>query len=279
MSTCDTLKQQIAQLTNEIKSLQEDLTDVAGDQKWAILQQIKKLQDQLTSVKNEFKSKCITKQPPVPLKPVTIGVSEIFCVEESSEWGSDEPYLLVLTLDMTATISIQGQQIPFPALTVFRIGPWDDVDSNEAHPSSELAKNDRKRVWDLHDNLKLINSPNDIIILVAMMEHDDSDPDGIRVAVQGIMSGVLFSSLSFTRPQLIKALTQGMNNAIQGVRASGATFPFNFDDQIDTVRQLQISPVDLQQAAQQGSVLLPSLIFGDGDAKYQVTFMMNTTLP
>lgn len=83
-----------------------------------------------------------------------------------------------------------------------------------------------------------------------MMEHDDSDPDGIRVAVQGIMSGVLFSSLSSTRPQLIQAIIQGMNNTIQGVRASGATFPFNFDDKIDTVRQLQISWANLQQAAQ-----------------------------
>lgn len=52
MSTCDTLKQQIAQLTNEIKSL-------------------------LTSVKNEFKNKC--KPPPklVPLKLVTIGLIDL----------------------------------------------------------------------------------------------------------------------------------------------------------------------------------------------------------
>src|SRR5262245_22650246 len=117
MSTiCDTINKEIGALMDEIKGLQEDLQGEAGSQKLFILQQIKKAQQELATKKAEFAKKCQSPPQPVPLKPVRIHVSEIFCFQESGEADfADEPYLLVLSVDLTATIVVNGVTIPFPA--------------------------------------------------------------------------------------------------------------------------------------------------------------------
>ena len=56
------------------------------------------------------------------MKPITIAVSKIHCIEETRGPGSDEPYIIVFAADMT--------KLP-PDVQSTLYGPYSDVDTGE----------------------------------------------------------------------------------------------------------------------------------------------------
>lgn len=110
--------------------------------------------------------------------PVTIAVKNIKCRIETDEVGADEPYVLVTAIDL--------KTFPLPTVEVTRYGPWGDVDKGETHSTMPLQPGFnpdnlpgivwRRNAWGPSGSAKAIASPQDAIILVSMMEHDDGEP-------------------------------------------------------------------------------------------------------
>ncbi|NJO17042.1 MAG: hypothetical protein HC877_15270 [Thioploca sp.] len=268
MSTCDTLKQQITELTNEIKSLQEDLKDVAGAQKWAILRQIKGLQGKLTNVENEFNNKC--KPPPEPAEPVTLhnltlAVKSITSIDDSTEASADEPYILVVAADLTGLL---------PAVEVTLYGPWADVEKGETHgtlaipigfPESLLdllaAFNVLRRpFWGLNNKTPApIANVSDVAFFVCVMEHDDGSPSLLRQLVKGAstLAAINGKTAGLTKPDITKKIKE----AITDVIGTPTGIP-NYDDVVG-VQQLILTANDLNPPPS-GIRVLPALDFGGG---------------
>jgi hypothetical protein len=266
-------KERIADLKDQIHGATGSVLHGLAGQLTQALNQLAREEEALAACEGKL-------PPPVSPKPITVGVAQIVCRSETSEVGADEPYLLVLAVDMTSTITINSGgkdgSVTFPNLRVTRVGPWDDVDEGETHSVAELDSDSRRSFWNLTGDLQLTD-PLKTIFLVALMENDNAEPESVRTVVQGILTGNLFSNMSLTRDALAHALSGAMDAAIATGRGAGATFPFNFDDQIGGTQLLNITDVDIDRATRNGSTGR-LLTFSGDDAFYEVSFIISTSL-
>lgn len=277
---CTKIKQEVKELLAEYTALELQSETEPDATLPALLKKMTAVAQNLAAKQQEL-ANCLGIVPaPVPLKPITIGVSRIHCYTETSGFGSDEPYILALAVDLTSHLSISvggtSVQIPLPSLHVTRVGPWDDVDNGETRWAGELARADARPFWDATGNLKFIAVPSDVILLIALMENDDANPDSVRTTVEGILTGTLHSNPGRTRAQLVNAMVIGMNSAIDTARGAGSTFPFNFDDQIGSTQELLLTSVELAQASQLDKIER-TLQFAGDDAKYDVIFTISSS--
>lgn len=173
----------------------------------------------------------------------TLRLHEIDCERESSEIGSDEPYVLVVAIDLDAPVSLQvgaGEiSAAIPNLNVVVYGPYKDMDSGERRETAASEPN----VWNLVGRAQDIPDPERVIFLTALLEKDDGNPEALLSAVEGTLAGALVGSLSLSRDDLVDALITNLASAV----ALPTGFP-NVDDRIGRPQELKFTAAETHYA-------------------------------
>jgi hypothetical protein len=183
-----------------------------------------------------------------------IAFMEMRCLEETSEISaSDEPYALFFTADLHGSA---------PKAAMFRTKVFEDTDQDE-------LKKQWVRIWGVNEQARPITDPNKVIILVALMENDESSPDDIVTATRPLMAGNLLTlassgtSRSKMVSELIKSFKSGINlGSLPGIP--------NEDDRIGEPQELRITSADL--AAAKKSTIRRNLTFSGDGGKYRLGF-------
>jgi len=222
------------------------------------------------------------------MNPITIAVKAIRCLQENDFGpGSDEPYVLVTAVDLTA--------FP-PNVEVTRYGPWEDVDTNEVHSTLTLADFkaslpglppppvlfaashlSRRPCWYLDNKTgKVIARPEDVILIVSMLEHDDGSPAGAQAFVKAAAVASLAASMNMSRSQRVHKLISDIDNALAGLTSFPDLGFFTPDDRIGSSKELVLQSSDLAQASQ-GSIETVLEFYGHSGA-YRVRFELKNVL-
>lgn len=176
---------------------------------------------------------------------LAIAVQSIKSIDDSSEVGSDEPYILVTAANLIGLV---------PQVEVTLYGPFDDVDKGETHativappgtpkPIADIINNSpiaRKPFWALDNQTAApIASPNDVVFIVSVMENDDGKPNTLRTLVKLAAVGSLAASTGMARSLRVKKLIADIAGALG--TPTGAP---NFDDVVGT-HELVLTTADL----------------------------------
>ncbi len=197
--------------------------------------------------------------------PINITITKIRCVEETDEVGNDEPYVIVVGVNLKTAI---------PQVEAKRYGPWKawsgslkvttpippgfDTDIGEI-----LGIVWRWPCWGLNGNPAPIENPDDVIFLVAVMENDDGKPGTARELAKGAVFQALMSSTGMTREQRVSKCLHDMKDIL--ATPTGAP---NFDDLVG-IQELQLTRELLDVSA--GTTFKNLLFSGDG-GQYRVRF-------
>lgn len=202
---------------------------------------------------------------------LTLAVKSIKSVNDSTEWGSDEPYVLVTAANLKA--------VP-PQVEVTLYGPWSDVDKGETHGTLVLPPNTpqaivnvfaasnvmRQPFWGLDNKTATeIDSPNDVAFVVSVMENDDGKPNTLRTMVKLAAIGSLAGSIGMPRATRVQKMIADIN----GVIHTPTGFP-NFDDVVGT-HELALTAADLERPST--GTRVKKLNFAGGDeGTFEVAF-------
>ncbi len=187
---------------------------------------------------------------------------DIHCHEETDEVGSDEPYVLVTSVDLTSTVRVSEASVPLPAFDVVLYGPWGDVDDED----TEQAPGASRSFWGVGGGPDALRDPSDAILLVSVMENDDGNANALRGVVKGVVGGSVLGSLSAPRPQKVAALIRDMDSAMG--TPTGAP---NFDDKVGGPQELMFSVEELQRA-EAGEAVRKSMSFAGDGGRYELHF-------
>jgi hypothetical protein len=166
---------------------------------------------------------------------VSLAVKSITAIDDSTEFGADEPYVLVTGVDFRNTV--------LPEVEVTLYGPWSDVDKGETHgtlvmpPSTPQAVIDvlsnfnvmRKPFWSLDNKTPAPIDPSKVIFIVSVMENDDGRPLVLRMIVKSAAVASLGGSTGSLIPDRVTKLIRDIN----GVLGTPTGFP-NLDDVVGT---------------------------------------------
>lgn len=176
---------------------------------------------------------------------LAIAVQSIKSIDDSTEVGSDEPYVLVTAANLKSLV---------PQVEVTLYGPWADVDKGETHgtivvpPGLPAAVADsfnvlgvtRRPFWALDNKTPApIASPNDVVFIVSVVEHDDGKPGTLRTLVKLAAVGSLAASNGMARATRVQKLISDIGGALG--TPTGAP---NFDDVVGT-HELKLTAADL----------------------------------
>lgn len=200
--------------------------------------------------------------------PIKIAVTKVRCLIETDEVGSDEPYILVTGVNLKP---------PIPNVEVTRYGPWGDVDEGELLRTQPIPAGFnpdtlpiivwRRLCWGLNGNPAPINHPDDIILLVSMMENDDGSPSATRTIVKGAAVSSLAASVGTSRANRVSKLINDINGALNV--PTGAP---NFDDRVGSTKELRLSQSLLDVET---GVKAKNLLFTGDGGQYRVRFEMS----
>ena len=188
---------------------------------------------------------------------ILIYPSKIHSHKETNEWGSDEPYILISTVDL-----VPATQLPIPAFEVFLYGPFEDIDDETTRAVSDFSRSFR----DVTGRPKLLNNPDQVIFIASLMENDNGNPESLRTLIKGVVGTSIIGSLSLQRADRVAALINDINSAL----GTPTGFP-NFDDVIGSSQELRFSQQELAQLAQQQPVMKVLEFHGDG-GHFEITF-------
>ncbi|AKJ07019.1 hypothetical protein ATI61_10519 [Archangium gephyra] len=195
--------------------------------------------------------------------PMVMSVKSISCrnANDPGPFESDEPYVLVYVLNLP---SLANPALPSPKVVL--VGPLSGVDAKETHPAPANI------LWGINGAPATIPNPDDIILLVAMLENDNAPPASVRTAVEVAMGPILALNLTSigNRAEFVARLSNGMQGAIQTAVKLGLPDP---DDQIGTVQELRISRLDVAKAFHFGNTTLDLTFKGD-DSHFKVNFQL-----
>ena len=193
---------------------------------------------------------------------IQIYLNNIHCHKETDEVGADEPYVLVTVVDLASSVNVGGFPVPLPAFEVVRYGPFEDVDEDETHfaPGASLS------FWSVNGSPAVLDDPDRVIFVVALMENDDGDPEALRGIVKGIVGGSVLGSLSLNRGDKVTALIRDVNSALG--TPTGAP---SFDEKVGDPQELRFSRDELARAERGELVSTTLFTRGDG-AHYTMTF-------
>lgn len=172
-------------------------------------------------------------------------VEKIQCHAASKEVGSDEPYLIIASFDMTNSINLGMVGVTLPGINVVKVGPWSGVGPNETHNASALTPQNRPAFWNLSGLGSSIANPQDVIFLVACMENDGSSPDNIRGLVRTELLAARVTNTNLAYSGYVTNMISNMTGAIETGRLVPGQPTLNFDDLIDDVKQLTLTTNDL----------------------------------
>jgi hypothetical protein len=201
---------------------------------------------------------------------LAIALRKITCVIEQE--SSDEPYVIVSAIDLSRKVTIPGQpSVIIPSVKTVRVGPFtNSVDTGQQVPIVPAAV-----CWGVDDSPEPVKSLDDFIILVAMMEHDDTNVNVVRSVVNLVITtSALANASAMPRAKLVKELATEMKGAIA---SANATQPFNSDELIGHVSELRLTDAQFKSLGANKKVKLDHALpfkkdeFGD-DVTYKLTF-------
>ncbi len=200
------------------------------------------------------------KPKPIVPRPVTISALTMDCDDENDPLSSDEPYLLVFSLNL----------VGLPKPRVIKLGPFNvsASDTTFVFPPNIL--------WGVDGQPTIINHPDDLLLLVALMENDTSDPEAVRSFVEGFM--VASSVEHATSAGNHNDFASRMINAMQGFISAPAlaTGPIDPDDQIGPVQELRINQDDLNLVySDKLNSSDKAMVFAGDGARYFVRFRIH----
>ena len=183
---------------------------------------------------------------PVPQK-ILGTVTQIKCHAASAEIGKEEPYLLIAAFDLTNSINLGIVGVNLPAINVVKIGPWSGVVPDGVYETSMLTKQNRPAFWNLSGQRSTIAHPQDVIFLVACLEHDGSSPDNIRGQVRTELLASRINNTNLAYAGYVTNMISNMTGTIETGRLVPGKPSLNFDDLFDDVKHLVLTAADLAQ--------------------------------
>jgi hypothetical protein len=183
--------------------------------------------------------------------PLKIALTKLKCLEETDDGpGDDEIYVVAFVSDLTAPLA--------PNSMTFKTKVLQDVDDGTRHHHMQI--------WGLNGRPAPIDNRNDVVILVALMEHDSSNPASVKDAVQ---AGLAFNVVSYKRngvdrATLVGNLRSDMNGAIDLGKQSGQGLVSNGDERLGSSQELRLTANDLRTAQSGGTVTKTLEYRGDG---------------
>ncbi|HEY9048142.1 MAG TPA: hypothetical protein VIN08_19685 [Ohtaekwangia sp.] len=155
---------------------------------------------------------------------LTLAVKSIDQLNDSTEVGSDEPFVLVTAVNLSDIV---------PQLEVVRYGPLE----NEGTFRHQLF-------WGLDNkHAAVITDPNDVVFIVSLMEKDDGNLAVSRIIVKMAAIGSLIGSMGMPRSTRVQNLIKDIRFAM-GIRTG---IP-SADDSVG-VHELILTPTDLTPSA------------------------------
>ena len=193
-----------------------------------------------------------------------IAFMEMRCLQETSELSaSDEPYILFFTADLHGLI---------PKMSLSKTKVFEGTDKG-------TLDKQWVRIWGVDGNAQPIIDPDKILILVKLMENDDSDPRDLVVDCRPLLSSnCLFlaqsgKSHSDIVAQLIQVFDRkasesaGLSAANKFIHLGGSP---NADDDIGSAQELRITQTDLNNA--KNRTIRKNLTFSGDGGKYRLGF-------
>jgi len=220
-------------------------------------------------------------------RPISGAVSSLRVNRETNEWGSDEPYVIVTAIQLPSW----HNNFRVGVRTTIT-GVWGDADTGEHKGTvpipevyssidkwsiwqSTLRRVVRRPFWNVPDGrTALINHPDDVVFLVAMMEHDNTPISYFQNAVEIKMMTSIANLLPQrpSRSAMVAKLKADMNSAITATRQI-PVLPFNnSDDQLGRTKELRLSHTDLNVAS--NGTRVKSLRFSGSGGLYTVYFRL-----
>ena len=190
-------------------------------------------------------------------------LNNLQCFEENDSSASDEPYVLVIAVDLASTVTVSGFSVPLPAFDVTRYGPFEGVDAGGTYFAPGISQS----FWGIDGRPKDLNNPDQVMFIVAVLEHDAGRPGTLQGIVKGIVGGSVLGSLTQDRAAKVTALIRDVGSAIG--TPSGASL--DQDDVIGEPQELRFTSEELA-SAQAGQTISKSLNFRGDDANYTLNF-------
>jgi hypothetical protein len=188
--------------------------------------------------------------------PLWGNFTDLQCIEDTDEWNDDEAYAVMVAID------IKGFQ---PRMWATRTTVFEDLDAGS-------QKTKAYSLWGIHGHSEPIANPNHVILLASLLENDSSNPDSVVAIVQSVLTASLanyypeFLAGTLSRGEMVVKLINDMKGAIGLGIASGG---LDFDERIDSPKELKLTPSDLLNANYHHTVVKSLQFWGD-DAHYKL---------
>lgn len=204
--------------------------------------------------------------------PITIAVAGIARIGIADPIGHDEPYVLVVAIDLTAS--------PRPLVRATRYGPWGDLEAtpltgvHTIPPDLPPAAVDalanfavlRRPFWGLDNRTAHpIERPEDVIILVAPVGRDEDSTGAMREHAQDTIVSELAESAGLARAVRVGHLIAALNQALV-LETGGAE-----GEAPCSARELTLTPPDLQRP-RFGPHIRP-LTIANSSGRYRIDFV------
>jgi hypothetical protein len=212
--------------------------------------------------------------------PISVAVKSVHCIHDTVELGNDEVYVVVLAADLRQQLGVT-----VPRLSLTFTGVWSGTNDFEGRAVKLLPIPEgetenfwdgiplvwKKHCWGLGGTAAPIAHPDDVLLLVALMENDDASLRNVKSVATGILTGDLASvaNSGLSRPVFVQKMKEFMDGALP---AAGMAFPSG-DVLIGHSHELELTDADLHAA--RSHVIKKELHFGkpsgsDGRGTYHV---------
>ena len=195
-----------------------------------------------------------------------ICLGSITCDEDTNEMGADKPYILATAVALPP---------PQPGNQLFFAGPFDVT----LYEFGDMEKGSRPRFgtegnrfpsfWGVGALPATLADTLNGILIIALMENDESDPAVVRSVVVGEVATSLARSISLPRGGKVTMLMSDVDLARRTPSSIGGGI--NHDDPIGPLQELKFTENELQQA-DLGKTVVKMLQFAGDDGHYTLTF-------
>jgi hypothetical protein len=198
----------------------------------------------------------------LPLYRLTFEALECVAVTGDPSTGSffwldltDEPYVVMVVADISAR-NHPDPRLRLPTISVTRTDVFWEMERGDADKQ-------RMPLWNRGTHLP-IHNPDDVIVLAAMQEHDNSEVDAAVFHVRTILEANLpvLMRAGWDRAAIVGTLKVNMSAAIgQAARLTGGSNP---DDSIGRVQELRLTREALTIAGGGFPLYFPLAFSGPG---------------
>jgi hypothetical protein len=197
-------------------------------------------------------------------------VNSIHCEEETNEAGDDEPYLIMIAVDLLnqinieATVPIVGSVtagLPFPTSQGMLYGPFEG-DFSMAQGNTRFPP--FRPFWGLNGREMDLRSPDDAIIIAALMENDHGSANASTNIVSSSISATIAATAGQDRATRVQRLLETTMNALQ--TPTGVN-----PDQIIEIKELRFERSELD-TAETGAEVAKVLRFDGDGGTYTIGF-------